>query len=133
VNGDKYKTSEDVPYGGQTREEFTPLRDGNSEKKKNQLLKKEYAKGKMLEYFGGPIEHGTANSRVTSVQKSGKLENIAHGSRAKLNTSYEFLKGVLHYRRAEEGRTLITKLRTENLLSIWGGGGGGTQFASRKH
>jgi hypothetical protein len=84
----------------------------------------------MLEYFGGPIEHGTANSRVTSVQKSGKLENIAHGSRAKLNTSYEFLKGVLHYRRAEEGRTLITKLRTENLLSIWGGGGHNSQVGN---
>jgi hypothetical protein len=96
VNSDKYKTSENMPYAGQTREEFTPLRDGNSDDKK------ECAKGKMLEYFGGPIEHGTANNRVTSVQKSGKSENITHGSRAKLHTSSDFLKGVLHYRRAEE-------------------------------
>jgi hypothetical protein len=86
----------------------------------------------MLEYFGGPIEHGTANNRVTSVQKSGKSENITHVSRAKLHTKYDFLKGVLYYRRAEEGRTLITKLRTENLLSLFfggrGGGGGGPQI-----
>lgn len=73
VNGDKYKTSENVPYGGQTREEFTPLHDGNSDDKKNQLLKKECAKGKMLEYFGDPIEHGTANNLVTSVQKSWEI------------------------------------------------------------
>jgi hypothetical protein len=32
-----------------------------------------------------------------------------------------FFKGVLQYRRAEEGGTLITKLPTENLLSFFGG------------
>ncbi len=73
----------------------------------------------MLEYFWGPIEHGTANNRVTSVQKSGKSENITHGSRPNPHTSYDFFKGVLHNRRAEEGRALITKLRTENLLSLF--------------
>jgi hypothetical protein len=40
VNGEKYKTSENVPYGGQTREEFTPLHDGNSDDKKTSCSRK---------------------------------------------------------------------------------------------
>jgi len=91
----------------------------------------------MLEYFGGPIEHGTANNRVTSVQKSWQIgkHHAWFQSQTLFIVWFFFRRFALQTCR---GRTDIDHKTTQRKSSLFfwgglGGGGGKTQFASRKH
>lgn len=80
----------------------------------------------MLEYFGGPIEHGTANNRVTSVQKSWQIgkHHAWFQSQTLFIVWFFFRRFALQTCR---GRTDIDHKTTQRKSSLffWGGLGGG--------